>query len=171
MPVKTKICPGCNAVLQKGIIKCSCGTFMWDTLSDYFAKFRQYVDEIPYEVLVPYIQKYNKRKKDISYQGKIFRIRTKKELFTFAKSPVICLGGCGRIATKWLLARDCNRPLKKTLTPHLVSADYMLFTTDHIIARDKGGIEHPSNYQPLCFVCNTEKGDYTNEQFFAGMRY
>lgn len=31
-------------------------------------------------------------------------------------------------------------------------------TIDHIIPRSKGGKNHPTNYQTLCFSCNLEKG-------------
>jgi 5-methylcytosine-specific restriction endonuclease McrA len=45
--------------------------------------------------------------------------------------------------------------------PHLnlYSEDHVLMTKDHIIPRSKGGKNHMSNYQTLCYECNQEKRD------------
>ena len=37
--------------------------------------------------------------------------------------------------------------------------DLVMLTKDHIVARAKGGGNHPSNLQTLCCVCNERKGD------------
>jgi len=35
----------------------------------------------------------------------------------------------------------------------------LLFTKDHILPRSKGGKNILSNYQTMCHICNTEKGN------------
>lgn len=34
----------------------------------------------------------------------------------------------------------------------------VLMTKDHIVPKSKGGKNHLSNYQPMCTLCNAEKG-------------
>jgi 5-methylcytosine-specific restriction endonuclease McrA len=38
------------------------------------------------------------------------------------------------------------------------SGESILMTKDHIIPKSKGGLNRLDNYQPMCRICNSEKG-------------
>jgi len=38
------------------------------------------------------------------------------------------------------------------------AGEEVLMTKDHILPRVLGGKDHIDNYQPMCQVCNSEKG-------------
>ncbi len=42
---------------------------------------------------------------------------------------------------------------------NLYSEDHVLMTKDHIVPRGSGGMDHYSNYQTMCVVCNGLKGN------------
>lgn len=37
-------------------------------------------------------------------------------------------------------------------------------TADHVIPKSRGGAKDVTNLQPLCYFCNSSKGDYTEEE-------
>ncbi|MNJ90201.1 HNH endonuclease [compost metagenome] len=41
----------------------------------------------------------------------------------------------------------------------------VLMTKDHIVAKSQGGPNRLENYQPMCTICNKEKGYMSNEEF------
>jgi len=41
---------------------------------------------------------------------------------------------------------------------------------DHVIARNKGGTDHPDNLQLLCNACNSKKGNHSQAELIAGLR-
>lgn len=55
----------------------------------------------------------------------------------------------------------CSRKLDPFAA--LTSPDAM--HVDHVVPRSKGGIDHLSNYQPLCRTCNVRKGNRSNADY------
>ena len=55
----------------------------------------------------------------------------------------------------------CNKPFD----PFAASAAPDGMHVDHVVPSSKGGIDHLSNYQPLCTRCNTSKGNRSNTDY------
>ena len=55
----------------------------------------------------------------------------------------------------------CNKPFD----PFAASAAPDSMHVDHVIPSSKGGVDHLSNYQPLCTRCNTSKGNRSNADY------
>lgn len=96
-----------------------------------------------------------KGKDSFSISGKIVRISM--TLRTFMKYGVVC-AKCGTKARYFTLYKD-----KQHYFLQLFSCDEegneVLMTKDHIVPRSKGGANDIRNYQPMCAICNTKKGN------------
>jgi len=55
----------------------------------------------------------------------------------------------------------CNKPFN----PFAASAAPDGMHVGHVVPSSKGGIDHLSNYQPLCTRCNTSKGNRSNADY------
>jgi hypothetical protein len=84
---------------------------------------------------------------------------------------IICQS-CGLIGNMFLLERNVIKRAgyKMDETPHLNlyhfrgddynrKENWVLMTSDHILPRSRGGSDHYSNRQCLCFTCNNRKGN------------
>lgn len=78
-----------------------------------------------------------------------------KRLRVFAEKGTKCVA-CGAEGKHLIESAD-----KKSGALHvdLYTADLELMTVDHIIPKSKGGKNHITNYQPMCFTCNAAKGN------------
>lgn len=69
---------------------------------------------------------------------------------------------CGLIADFMALERTNGTPVGKYHF-NLYGVDdegrEVLFTKDHILPKSKGGMNHLSNYQTMCNICNEKKGN------------
>jgi hypothetical protein len=77
---------------------------------------------------------------------------------------------CGLEGTHFWLECDVNNfnPEKPKYHFNLYGFDTegneVLMTKDHILPKSRGGKNHYSNYQPMCFTCNQEKWNQTEEE-------
>lgn len=77
---------------------------------------------------------------------------------------------CGEKPTHFVLdlpvKGEVNQPhfnLYKIFRDENNNKKFLLFTKDHIVPRSKGGKDHLDNYQVMCQVCNSKKGDSYDE--------
>lgn len=78
----------------------------------------------------------------------------------FQKSTVCCV--CGLQASFFALEmnhKDCSDKYHLNLYGVNEKGEEVLFTKDHIQPKSKGGKNIQSNYQTMCMICNTEKGN------------
>jgi 5-methylcytosine-specific restriction endonuclease McrA len=62
---------------------------------------------------------------------------------------------CGVEGTRLALGKANNGSLHWDV----YTDDFYPLTVDHIIPKSKGGPDHIDNYQPMCYLCNTKKGN------------
>lgn len=81
----------------------------------------------------------------------------------FRDKGCICVT-CGRVGTFFMLRRN-ESPTAAPDSAHLnlwcedEDGTLVMLTKDHIQPKSKGGANALRNYQPMCVLCNTEKGD------------
>lgn len=79
----------------------------------------------------------------------------------FKYKGVTCVT-CGLVAK--FFAKERFRKNSKIISYHMnlygidESGNDILFTKDHIHPKKLGGVNHISNYQTMCTICNNEKG-------------
>jgi 5-methylcytosine-specific restriction endonuclease McrA len=79
-------------------------------------------------------------------------------LQTFLEKGIICVK-CGRTGTHFAIERSANQEVYHlNLWATDEHGDEYLMTHDHIIARSLGGADKIENTQPMCSLCNAEKG-------------
>jgi 5-methylcytosine-specific restriction endonuclease McrA len=98
----------------------------------------------------------------IKIDGKEYRVKISSyRLVTFKHNP--CCVSCG-ICGSFFALENTNGE-----TPHLEfyaisDGKEVLMTKDHIIPVSRGGKDHLDNYQTMCCVCNSAKGNNINNQ-------
>jgi 5-methylcytosine-specific restriction endonuclease McrA len=98
------------------------------------------------------------RRARVEINGQLVKV-TSLRLRTFAIKGVVCVR-CGAVGTFFALERNlADAAAGKLFHLNLYTADEMLLTHDHILARSLGGPDHIDNTQPMCRRCNTEKGE------------
>lgn len=80
-------------------------------------------------------------------------------LQTFAAKGTACVR-CG-IEGEWFI-KEKHHPSDKFFTLSFYAVDgfgkEILMTKDHIIPKSKGGRDQLSNLNPMCYICNQDKG-------------
>ena len=85
------------------------------------------------------------------------RIRISMTLRTFMRYGVKC-AGCGTKARYFTIFRNEKGSFLQ-LFAYDGEGKEVLMTKDHIVPRSKGGADDLKNYQPMCAICNTKKGN------------
>lgn len=158
-----KTCDACGKINGKSTVKCTCGNFMLRFIGYTNV---QAVADVDFQVVRPFLNR-GRKKVVIKDNGAFYKVRTRFEDKVFYLNNV-CVT-CKRAITRCLLV---NRPIKPSdgnLMPHALrtifcSDDYQAFNIDHIIPRCNGGPNEISNYQTMCYECNTKKSLEDNEK-------
>lgn len=94
----------------------------------------------------------------IEYKGFNFNLKSLR-LDTFHQKGLKC-ATCEQTGSYFSLESQVGA-VGDTAKPHLnlYSSDDVLMTKDHIHPKSKGGKDHISNMQTMCYFCNMKKGD------------
>lgn len=81
---------------------------------------------------------------------------------TFKYKGLECAGNCGLIGSFFAKEKFIKQSNIESYHFNLYAIDKdgkdVMMTKDHIIPKIKGGKNHIDNYQPMCTICNGEKG-------------
>jgi len=80
-------------------------------------------------------------------------------LQTFATKGVACVR-CGIEGEFFIKEKHHQSDKFFTLSLYALDGDnnWILMTKDHIIPKSKGGKDHLDNLNPMCYICNQDKG-------------
>jgi hypothetical protein len=80
-------------------------------------------------------------------------------LQTFAKKGIVC-ARCGTIGEFFIKEKHHEREPYFHLAFYAIdgNGNWILMTKDHIIPKSKGGKDCLDNFQPMCRICNEDKG-------------
>lgn len=119
------------------------------------AKFQ--IDEI-FELIKSFKNRQSENRKEkgrIEYKGFNFNVKSLR-LDTFHEKGLIC-ATCSNTGAYFSLETQVGDQAKPHL--NLYTIDGILMTKDHILPKSKGGKDHISNMQTMCYYCNQKKGD------------
>lgn len=119
------------------------------------AKFQ--IDEI-FELIKSFKNRQSENRKEkgrIEYKGFNFNVKSLR-LDTFHEKGLIC-ATCSNTGAYFSLETQVGDQAKLHL--NLYTIDGILMTKDHILPKSKGGKDHISNMQTMCYYCNQKKGD------------
>lgn len=86
-----------------------------------------------------------------------------KRYYCYARKGVACVR-CG-IKGQYFAVEKQHKSGYHLNLYHLTKDDIeIMLTIDHILPRSRGGGNEPSNLQAMCFICNHEKGNLTEEE-------
>lgn len=117
--------------------------------------------EFPIEAVLPFVSRF-KVKREYRVGDKAFKVKMYSlRLQTFNKS--LGCAKCGLEGSKFLLQHEVHNKQSHP-SPHFnlyaeKDGELILMTKDHILPKSKGGPDHLSNLQTMCFLCNQEKGN------------
>ena len=99
----------------------------------------------------------NKNQSDIEVDGfKVHPVSLRYMTFYQKGTKCVC---CGKEGTYFQLDSDRNGNNAETRRHfNLYADDGTLMTKDHIVPKSKGGRNHVSNMQTMCYPCNKAKG-------------
>ena len=101
---------------------------------------------------------FNKRKTRVIFDGDEIKSTSQRYQMFFTKGMRCAKCGIeGRFFAKEKTVNDKRYHLN--LYAMNRNGQEVLMTKDHIVPRSKGGKSALENYQPMCLVCNTKKGD------------
>ncbi len=93
--------------------------------------------------------------------SEIENYKSHNRLRVFYEKGVECVK-CGIIGTKIIKGEDAKGNIHTDVT----TDDYYPLTVDHIVPKSKGGSDRIDNLQPMCCLCNWEKGN--GEKGYSG---
>lgn len=126
----------------------------------HFAKLKTHkvrLGEFSIDDVFPYITKKDVKREYLVGETNYSVRMNSQRYFLFKQCPK-CVA-CGLLGTRMFLEQDSTEP-----HPHFnlygeEDGKFFMLTKDHIHAKSCGGEDHHSNYQTLCVVCNSLKGN------------
>ncbi len=114
---------------------------------------------VNHKVILHALQRYGRKRHIFDF----LEIKDPAELDPFKKSwrlRVFLKKGCACVTCKKVGTR-LIKSVDKGGGAHwdLFAEDGTMMTVDHILPKSKGGKNNLENLQPMCYDCNTEKGD------------
>ncbi len=98
---------------------------------------------------------------NIEIDGVVYKVKLYSARFTcFRKNQFRCVS-CGIRGNVMGLSFGGNPVPHFNLYHQTKDGELILMTKDHIIPRSKGGPNMQANYQTMCCLCNTKKGNIT----------
>ena len=125
--------------------------------------------------IVPLEQVFDNMGGVIVVAGKEVSVRSKRYK-CYARNGVKCVR-CGIEGSYFAAERARDTVMVQVVNPkyHLnlyhktESGGEIMLTVDHILPRSRGGMDVVENMQPMCVICNTAKGNLTEEELKAGI--
>lgn len=94
----------------------------------------------------------------MSTDGRLITFKTTSDRYSVFRRSLCCANPeCNREITYAILQTFPVDNPRNIGHWNFFSKDNILMTKDHIVPKSKGGRNHVSNYQTMCFECNSKK--------------
>ena len=103
--------------------------------------------------LVPY----SGEKQYVEFDGDLIKMESQRYRL-FKRDGVTCIN-CNNSGQYFIKEKHKHDTIYHFNLYGIIDGNEVLFTKDHIIPKSKGGKNHMSNYQVMCYMCNHEKGN------------
>lgn len=116
----------------------------------------------PVEALLSIVEMHHTKKDTALFDGDPIKLGSDR--YKLFKKKGVCCVTCGLVGTYFAKERSATKKQPKIESWHMnlyginAEGEEVLMTKDHIVPRVLGGPDHIDNYQPMCQVCNSEKG-------------
>lgn len=129
-------------------------------IGKYFRKSVHTISE-----LLDHVQMNSTKRDKIDIDGDPIKLGSDR--YKTFKFKGLCCVKCGIEGRYFAKERTPSKIISWHMNLYAVdkNGNEVLMTKDHIVPVSKGGPDHIDNYQPMCSICNSEKGSQENSEF------